>query len=187
MKVSRAQMAENKAKILEEACRLFQQKGFDGVTLAEVMRSAGLTHGAFYGHFRSKEDLIAQILQHRCEKMRQSDVDLGSILDAYLSPQHCESQGTGCHIPAMAPALGPDMVHHSPEARAALTESIRVQIDRMAALAPAEAPEEQRRIAIRSWSAMVGALLLAKASDDPALAAEILAEVRAGVKTGLEG
>ncbi|WP_269814395.1 TetR/AcrR family transcriptional regulator [Pseudogemmobacter bohemicus] len=177
-------MAENREKILEEACHMFQQKGFDGVTVAEVMRAAGLTHGAFYGHFRSKEDLIAQILRHRCEKMREAKPDLESFLDAYLSPGLCDDPSKGCHIPALAPALGPDMVHHSPEARAALTESIRVQIDRLGVLAPGAASDEQRRIAIRTWAAMVGAVVLAKACDDPALAGEILAEVRAGITVG---
>lgn len=184
MKVSRAQMAENRSRILEAACHMFQQKGFDGVTLAEVMKAAGLTHGAFYGHFRSKEDLIAQILQHRCEKMRDSRPSLESFLDSYLSPGICTDPTRGCHIPALAPALGPDMVHHSPEARAALTESIRVQIDRLGAAFPETAPGEQRRAAIRTWAAMVGALLLAKASDDPDLATEILSEVRVGIVSG---
>jgi len=184
MKVSRAQMAENRAKILESACQMFQQKGFDGVTLAEVMKAAGLTHGAFYGHFRSKEDLIAQILRHRCETMRETSASLEGFLDSYLSPGVCADPTRGCHIPVLAPALGPVMVHHSPEARAALTESIRVQIDRLAAAFPEAPPEAQRRAAIRTWAAMVGALLLARASDDPDLAAEILGEVRRGIVAG---
>lgn len=64
MKVSREQMAENRRRILDAASRLFREKGFDAVSVAEVMKAAGLTHGGFYGHFSSKDDLIAQTLAH---------------------------------------------------------------------------------------------------------------------------
>ena len=62
MKVSREQVLENKRTILEAAGRLFRERGFDSVTVADVMKSAGLTHGGFYGYFKSKDDLIAQAL-----------------------------------------------------------------------------------------------------------------------------
>src|SRR5712692_11897403 len=60
MKVSRKQVAKNRQRILEVAGKLFREKGFDGVSVADIMKSAGLTHGAFYGHFASKDDLAAQ-------------------------------------------------------------------------------------------------------------------------------
>lgn len=191
MKVSRAQMADNRTRILEEACRLFQSRGFDGVTVAEVMRAAGLTHGGFYGHFRSKDDLIAQMLEHRCQRLREAPEDLDLILDTYLSPALCDDPARGCHIPVLAPAMGQDMTHHSPEARAAMTESIRVQIGRLetvrAGAQPDAADSGHRGAAIRNWAAMIGAVVLARASDDRALAEEILAEVRARVKADLGG
>lgn len=174
MKVSRQKMAENRERILTEACRLFQQKGFDGVTVAEVMRAAGLTHGGFYGHFRSKEDLIAEMLEHRRQKMQDAPSSLEFFLKAYLSPDLCSDPSRGCHIPAMAP----DMARQSPEARAAMTESIRLQIGRLDGLSDDPDPATRRSTAIRNWAAMVGAVILARASDDPALAEEILAEVR---------
>ena len=64
MKVSKEQVSENRRLVLEAAARLFRERGFDGVTVADVMRAADLTHGAFYGHFSSKEDLIAQAFAH---------------------------------------------------------------------------------------------------------------------------
>ena len=64
MKVSREQVAENRRRILDAASRLFRGNGFEAVTVAEVMKAAGLTHGGFYGYFKSKDDLIAETLAH---------------------------------------------------------------------------------------------------------------------------
>ena len=63
MKVSREQVAAHRARILAAAARLFRLRGFEDVTVAEVMKEAGLTHGAFYGHFPSKEALIAGAIE----------------------------------------------------------------------------------------------------------------------------
>lgn len=174
MKVSREKMAENRSRILTEACRLFQQKGFDGVTVAEVMRAAGLTHGGFYGHFRSKQDLIAQMLEHRRQKMQDAPKSLDFFLDTYLSQTVCHDPAKGCHIPTLAP----EMSRQNPEAREAMTESIRLQIDRLCGLSEATDPAARRRDAIRNWAALVGAVTLSRASNDPALSEEILAAVR---------
>ena len=59
MKVSREQAAQNRERIVEAAAQLFRERGFDGIGVADLMKEAGLTHGGFYGHFSSKEDLIA--------------------------------------------------------------------------------------------------------------------------------
>ena len=86
MKVSREQMAENRRRILDAAGRLFREKGFDSVSVAEVMKAAGLTHGGFYGHFASKDDLVAQTLAHVLAPSTGGG-DLRAYLDAYLSPE----------------------------------------------------------------------------------------------------
>src|SRR3954453_19093755 len=88
MKVSREQMAQNRRRILDAASRLFRAKGFDAVSVAEVMKAAGLTHGGFYGHFASKDDLVAQTLGHVLAKDPGGGGDLRAYLDAYLSPMH---------------------------------------------------------------------------------------------------
>src|SRR5918993_581993 len=92
MRVSRKQVAENRRKILEAAGRLFRAKGFEAVTVAEVMRAAGLTHGGFYGHFGSKDDLIAQTLAHALlvgeeRQGSRDEVDLARYAASYLSPR----------------------------------------------------------------------------------------------------
>lgn len=174
MKVSREKMAENRARILTEACRLFQQKGFDGVTVSEVMRAAGLTHGGFYGHFQSKQDLVAQMLEHRCQKMQEAPASLEFFLETYLSQAICDDLAKGCHIPALAP----EMTRQNPEAREAMTQSIRLQIGRLEGLSEDADPARRRGRAIRNWAALVGAVTLARASSDAALSEEILAEIR---------
>ena len=93
MRVSRKQVAENRRRILEAAGRLFRAKGFEAVTVAEVMRAAGLTHGGFYGHFGSKDDLIAQTLAYALlagedRQRSRAEVDLARYAAGYLSPRH---------------------------------------------------------------------------------------------------
>src|SRR2546422_1300492 len=97
MKVSREQAARNREAILDAAAQLFRERGFDGIGVADLMKAAGLTHGGFYGHFESEEDLMAQACEHasaRSEilfgKLAESAPDdaLGEIERAYLSPRH---------------------------------------------------------------------------------------------------
>ena len=84
MKVSREQMAENRRRILDVASRLFREKGFDAVSVSEVMKAAGLTHGGFYGHFSSKDDLVAETVGHVLSNDEDGGGDLRAYLDDYL-------------------------------------------------------------------------------------------------------
>ncbi|MBK3421751.1 TetR/AcrR family transcriptional regulator, partial [Methylobacterium ajmalii] len=98
MRVSREQFQENRRRILEAAGRLFREKGFSAVTVAEVMEAAGLTHGGFYGHFTSKEDLAAQALaQALAPAPREPGAapDLAGFVAAYLSAAHRDRPGGG--------------------------------------------------------------------------------------------
>ena len=100
MKVSREQVAENRKRILDAAARLFRERGFESVTVAEVMSAAGLTHGGFYGHFDSKEALIDAAMAHR-PSWQQGWVTLESperYADSYLSRQHRDGVGSGCQF-----------------------------------------------------------------------------------------
>src|SRR5260370_22039352 len=78
MKVSRIQEAENHERILDVATRLFRERGIDGIGVADLMKAAGLTHGGFYGHFKSKEDLVAQACARAVSRMRQSWTDVSA-------------------------------------------------------------------------------------------------------------
>lgn len=182
MKVSREQMLQNRNRILTEAGRLFREKGFDAVSVAEVMKAAGLTHGGFYGHFRSKDDLIAQAIGHAVGSDTATD-DLGASIDAYLSTPHRDHPGLGCPMAALAGLMG----DQAPEARTAMAQRLAQQIDRLAAATPGADGPERRRAAIGSWSAMVGALILARSIDDPVLSGELLAETRAWIGRTMHG
>lgn len=176
MKVSREQMAQNRSRILTEAGRLFREKGFDAVSVAEVMKAADLTHGGFYGHFRSKDDLIAHAIEHASGNNSALE-DIEDWIDAYLSLPHRDHPEQGCPMAALAGL----MRDRSPEARAAMARKLSTQIESLADVVPGTDPAERRRAAIGQWSAMVGALILARSVGDPALSGELLTETRAWI------
>src|SRR5271168_4232507 len=121
MKVSREQMANNRRKILDAAGRLFREKGFEAVSVAEVMNATGLTHGGFYGHFGSKDHLIAETLAHLLASASGGEFDLRHYIDEYLSPRHRDNAGAGCPTAALAA----ETLRQAPAARAALTAGLR--------------------------------------------------------------
>jgi len=181
MRVSRDQMAENRRRILDVASRLFRDKGFDAVSVAEVMKAAGLTHGGFYGHFASKDDLIAQTLAHVLTVDAEGGGDLRAYADAYLSPRHRDDCAGGCPTAALAAAIR----LQSPAARSAMTEGLRSQIDRASKALPELDAADRRRAAIGSFAAMVGAVILSRAIDDPTLSDEVLEKTRAWIDDGI--
>jgi TetR/AcrR family transcriptional repressor of nem operon len=174
MRVTREQMAEHRRKILESAGKLFRAKGFDAVTVAEVMQAAGLTHGGFYGHFKSKDDLIAETLLHAF-KPGESGGDLKAFTKRYLSPRHRDDFAGGCSTAGLAA----ETIRQAPAVRTAMTAGLGDTIERFSRQASGDSARERRRNAIGQWAAMVGALVLARSSDDLKLSDEILSETRA--------
>ncbi|MGJ5818939.1 TetR/AcrR family transcriptional regulator [Paludibaculum fermentans] len=179
MKVSREKMAENRRRILSEAARLFKAHGFESVTVSDVMNAAGLTHGGFYGHFKSKDNLIAETLAYAVDSTDAVDFDLSRYAAAYLSHKHRDDLAGGCPTAS----LGSETIRQSPEARAAMTAGLRRQIERFAKTVPGNTTAEKRQAAIGTWAAMVGGLILARLSDDPKLSDEILAQTRAWIRS----
>lgn len=176
MKVSREQFAANRLRILEEASRLFRDRGFESVKLADVMQAAGMTHGGFYGHFQSKDDLIEQTLAYRAARERPR-VELERYVESYLSNRHLLNRADGCDIAGM----GPDTLRQGSSARVAMTAMIRAQVDRLEkSMRNAEDPDARSK-AIGSWAAMFGAMVLARISTDEELATEILTRTRAAI------
>src|SRR5271155_6236798 len=96
MKVSREQVAEHRTRILAAAARLFRLRGFDEVTVAEVMKDAGLTHGAFYGYFPSKEALIAEAVAQTLASAAEGGSSAAEFADGYLSVKHRNNRATSC-------------------------------------------------------------------------------------------
>jgi TetR/AcrR family transcriptional repressor of nem operon len=178
MKVTKAQAAENRERILRTAARLFRGKGFDGVGVAELMQGAGLTNGAFYGHFESKDDLIAQVCglpddneQNPWNGLAESPtpVGLSRFVRAYLSPEHVRARSGGCPVGA----LSGDVARQIGPAQHNFTKALQSRLEALAAAMPGP-PARQREQALSTVAALVGALVLARAVDDPALAAAIL-------------
>ncbi len=181
MRVSREQVAINRQKILGAASRLFRERGYDAVTVADVMNAAGLTHGGFYGYFKSKDELIVQTLEHLIGQGETGETRLTHYAARYLSGEHRDNIADGCPTAA----LGAETVRQTPEARAAMAAGLRKQIERLSARSQGDAAydaAQARRAAIGGWSAMVGAVILARLVDDPALSDEVLSETLAWIE-----
>jgi TetR/AcrR family transcriptional regulator, transcriptional repressor for nem operon len=181
MRYPASQTAEKHERILREAARLFRERGFDGAGVADIMKAAGLTHGAFYAHFPSKDALQAEAVERA---FAQSDNRIYALtanagdpkrafLDGYLSAAHRDHPGSGCVMAALGPEIARDSA-----ARRPFTQRVKHMIDRMAARFRWKRKGAARRNAIHLLSAAVGALTLARAVDDPRLSDEILESVR---------
>jgi TetR/AcrR family transcriptional repressor of nem operon len=182
MKVSREQAAQNRERILDAAARLFRERGFDGIGVADLMKSAGLTHGGFYGQFESKEDLAAQAcvraLGQSVERwdrlIAEKEDPLQAIAASYLSTRHRDDPANGCAIST----LGAEAPRRGPAVRRAFTEGLRPLLDRLMQIVPGRAKETRRLKALATMSQLVGAMVLARAVDDATLSDEILHAVR---------
>lgn len=179
MKVSRAQAEKNRDRVINVAAALFRERGFDGVGLASLMKAAGLTHGGFYGQFKSKEDLAAQASGRALAENLQkwsSVIDcaagdpLREIVAFYLSENHKDSPGQGCALAA----LGADAARHGGALRSTFTEGVGVYLEILSKIMPGGSTAEKRRKAMATLAEMVGAIVLARAVDDGDLSKGIL-------------
>ncbi|RAH95776.1 TetR family transcriptional regulator [Acuticoccus sediminis] len=181
MRVSRAQAAANRENVITAASRLFREHGFDGIGLIDLMKSAGLTQGAFYKQFKSKDDLAALAVGRAMEgtaerwataAKTEPENPIAALTDLYLSPGHRDDVGAGCPIVA----LGADAARGSESVRAALEAGIRERLDVLTAHMASD--PDARRKAVAMGATMVGALLLARAVNDEALSDEVLTVAR---------
>lgn len=179
MRVSREKAAEHRDRIVESAGSLFREKGFDGVAVADLMKAAGLTHGGFYGHFESKDALVAEavsrILGGSVERWRKYAEDdpggaLARIVTRYLSAETRDNPASACAVPS----LGAEVTRQGPAARRAFTEGIRGLLSTLGGLMRRRSEDRRRAEAIATLASLVGAVVLARAIDDKALSGEIL-------------
>jgi TetR/AcrR family transcriptional repressor of nem operon len=176
MKVTREQVAANRERIVDAAGTLFRRHGFDGIGVADIMKAAGLTHGGFYGHFASKEDLAAEACAHVTRDPWASWMDappeqrLEGIVRSYLTPRHRDDRTHGC----LFAALGSDVVRQPRSVRRAFTERFRSRIDVLRGLVTGRSAAARRDKALATMAGLVGALVLSRAVDDPKLSDEIL-------------
>lgn len=159
-------------RIVKEASRLFRERGFENVSVGDVMKAAGLTHGAFYAHFASKEELQAAAVAYgqnisldRVQRSKEKKKTKESYADRYLSPWHRDNPGDGCTMAA----LGPEVARSAPALKAAFEQGFENILS---------AKGGNRNDAIFRTAAMVGAIVLARAVQNPRISDEILKSVR---------
>jgi TetR/AcrR family transcriptional regulator, transcriptional repressor for nem operon len=177
MKVSKETSAKHREQLLKAAGRLFRERGFDKVGIAEIAAAAGLTHGAFYTHFESKEALCAEVIpraSRRSGAVLESMVDWRASIEAYLSPKHVRDRANGCPFAALAG----DVPRESETIKAAFSEALERSIDVAAARLGHKGEASRREAGIQALATMVGALVLARTAATPQLRDEILRAAR---------
>lgn len=177
MRYEKGHRDETRRHILDVASAQFRESGIAGVGLAGIMSEAGLTNGAFYTHFSSKEELVREVLMDaltRREERHKANLESGVALETtirdYLSTRHRDRAGTGCPTAALVA----EIARHPKATRDAFTGKVSDIIMLMAEQIRQGSAEERRRRAITIYAAMVGALQLARAVNDRQLSDEIL-------------
>jgi AcrR family transcriptional regulator len=168
-------------RIVSAAARAIRRSGYDGTGVADIMKEAGLTHGAFYAHFPSREAMLAEAAGRACAESAAAIADvagsvppgkaLEAMIRAYLSPEHVAAIEVGCPLAA----LGSETPRQVPEVRHALTGHLKQMIDLVARQLPDWGQRTSHDRALVTLSTMVGALFLARAVDDPALSERLCA------------
>ncbi|MGC1168279.1 MAG: TetR/AcrR family transcriptional regulator, partial [Candidatus Acidiferrales bacterium] len=165
------------ARILKVAARRFRELGLDGIGVADVMKQAGVTVGAFYKLFESRDELVVEALGAAFKDLdaweKHADT-LALLLEKYLTEAHRDNPGAGC---AMGALLG-DMSRASKSAKTVYTARVKHSLAVTAGLLPSEEDADKRGRALLILTSLLGALNLSRAVSDPSLSREILDKVR---------
>ncbi|HVJ41625.1 MAG TPA: TetR/AcrR family transcriptional regulator [Dongiaceae bacterium] len=188
-RASKEDAARHRQEIITAAARLFRERGLNGVSVPELMEAVGLTHGGFYKHFASKDELISLAVTEAfgqshelVEKLRHDRDDDNTAtreayIDFYLSHQHLANPGAGCVNAALCSEIGragrKDPIHGT------YAKNLAKAMDGLSRMMPERDPAEARKAAIETQAMLVGALVMARASQGSAISDEILATVRA--------
>ena len=170
MRKSREEAAETRKRIVQAAARQFREKGIAATGLAELMKAAGLTHGGFYKHFASKDQLVAEATAAAVVPLLKeiaAHPTFKSAVSAYLSTRHRDNPASGCPLAA----LGDELARSGKKARAAATAGFMSLVDTLAGDACNAAA---RRRALVAAATMIGAVTMSRLVTDPELSAEIL-------------
>lgn len=183
MRVSRKQAQENQDRVIDTAARLLRERGYDGIGVADLMKAAGLTHGGFYRSFASKDDMIGKVTAHMIATANDAlatgiaarpDDPFKALIDTYISATHCADPGSGCILPT----LGIDAARRSdPALHEIFTQVIRGYLRLLEDMAPAMPADTRRRPPAAILAEMVGAIVLSRATEDTALADEVICAV----------
>ena len=190
MRVSRIQAAENRQTVINAASRLFREHGFDGIGLKDLMKGAGLTQGAFYKQFASKDDLAARASRRALESASRRwsaaaaanpQDPLGAVIAFYLSMEHRAERMDGCPIVA----LGSDAARQGVDVKASFEAGIREYLEMLGCWVGEADGEEPNGKAMAILSTMVGAVVLSRAVNDERLSKQFLQAAAKGVLMGL--
>ncbi len=182
MRYEKGHKEATRQRIVETAAAEFRRNGIDGIGVADVMARAGLTHGGFYSHFKSKEELVRAALQEASSKSRIRKIadeggSLEDIIRWYLRPEHRDVPERGCAIAALVAELG----RHSTATRKEMTGSVERLLDIIEPRLPAGV-KNRRKTAIGVFSILMGALQLARSVSDKELSNQI---IEAGIESAL--
>ncbi|HVP84199.1 MAG TPA: TetR/AcrR family transcriptional regulator [Rhizomicrobium sp.] len=191
MRYSESHKAETREKILKVASRALREKGPQNVAVAEVMEAAGLTHGGFYAHFKSKDALLVETLKHTFSNARLKALKaveglpprhaLAAYVDFYVSPRHRDFPERGCPISA----LNSDLPRQSKKFREVYDEGVKRLVLLIAGWLEEAGYDEPEKLSNSLLSAMVGAVSLSRSVADKGLSDELLESARAGIKARL--
>lgn len=186
---SQADKTESRERIVQVAAARFRQSGLNGIGVADLMKDAGLTHGGFYRHFASRDELVAEAVERALQEGARavdavasiSKSPLAGLVDAYLSPAHCDDLATSCAVTTLAS----DVARGTDRARAAYTRQVGRYLELLTKLIPAVRQRSRRRKAIVALSTLVGAVSIARAVNSKKLSLEILNSVADELKAQL--
>lgn len=164
-------------RIIDTASSVFKENGIDGSGIATLMSSAGLTNGAFYAHFSSKDDLVANVIAEQLNaqaaalhELPSGKAGLEEFIAEYLTPQHRDNPSLGCP----SAALLDEIVRCTDTTKRAYTEAAAAIVDEIATRLSPRRPDAARARAIGLYTLLVGTLQLARALDDEQLSGEVL-------------
>jgi TetR/AcrR family transcriptional regulator, transcriptional repressor for nem operon len=184
MRKSREEAAQTRKRIVTAASEEFRKNGVVATGLNDLMSAAGLTHGGFYKHFASKDQLVAEACAEAVEtailERLGAAASEGAAAAAYLSTGHRDNPATGCPLSAIGSELG----RSDEKTRAAATAGFLKLVEIMAAQFGKLPPATARRRALVAVSTMIGALTMSRIVTDPELSAEILKEAEKSLSDG---
>jgi TetR/AcrR family transcriptional repressor of nem operon len=186
---SRAEKAKSHDRIVQVAATRFRETGVEGVGVADLMKDAGLTHGGFYRHFASRDELVAEAIERALSEGSQAvaavaqvqDCPLDALVDAYLSTAHRDALATSCAVTTLAA----DVARANQKARSAYTRQVDAYLELLTTLISGNTPRARRRKALAALSTLVGAVSMARAVNDDKLSREILKSVADELKAAL--
>ncbi|MBX3158710.1 MAG: TetR/AcrR family transcriptional regulator [Deltaproteobacteria bacterium] len=179
-----AKKQQTHERIVRTAAAAIRKHGFDGISVADVMKEAGLTHGGFYAHFESKDAMLAEALDEaagdamgrlaKAADHAKPEAALDATVNAYLSDRHVTEVERGCTLAA----LGSETGRQSPEVRRVATRRVRELADLIERQMPEWGKTSRHEDALGAMCTLVGALLIARAVDDPQLSKDVRAAAK---------